>query len=209
MLADFTLVEIGIIFGAILISMAFHEMMHGFMAHWLGDTTAAEEGRLTLNPLRHIDTFTTILFPMVLILVGLPPFFVAKPVPFNPSLVRYDEFGVALTAIAGPLTNLMLAVVTSIFIHTSGVAVGTDLFRVLSLFMQVNIGFFVFNMIPFPPLDGSRVLYAFAPEPLQAIMRQIETMGFIAILLFMFLLFPILGPFVGDVSETVYLFLMR
>jgi Zn-dependent protease len=86
----------------------------------------------------------------------------------------------------------------------SGVATGTDVFNVLSIFVQINIALFVFNMIPFPPLDGSRVLYAFAPEPLQKVMQQIESMGFMAIILFIFLLFPLLGPVVIEINQSLY-----
>src|SRR6218665_625895 len=94
---------------AMLIGMSFHEAMHAFAGHWLGDDTAEREGRLTLNPLKHIDIFTTVLLPVVMILAGLPPIFAAKPVPFNPNLVRFEEFGAAIIGVAGPLTNLALA----------------------------------------------------------------------------------------------------
>lgn len=171
-------------------------MMHGLMAHQLGDTTAHEAGRLTLNPLKHIDLITTVLLPMLLIALGLPPFFAAKPVPFNPYRVKWGEWGAALVGLAGPFTNLLLALATAAGIHLAGLAIGTTAYSILSLFMQVNIAFFVFNMIPFPPLDGSRLLYALAPEPLQNFMMRIESLGFTAILIFMFLFFPLLSPIV-------------
>ncbi len=208
MLSDLTVLELAIVFGSILLSMGFHEAMHAFTAHSLGDTTASELGRVSLNPLKHIDISTTVLLPMLLIVLGLPPFFVAKPVPFNPARVKYDEFGAALIGVVGPLTNLALAAITALLIRLTGAAIGTELFSVLAIFMQVNIGFFVFNMIPFPPLDGSRLLYAFAPEPLQRFMYQIESMGLMAIFLFMFVLFPLLGPLVAGISENIYLFLL-
>ncbi|HSX07963.1 MAG TPA: site-2 protease family protein [Candidatus Saccharimonadales bacterium] len=196
-----------IILASILVSMAFHEAMHGFMAHWLGDTTAQEEGRLTLNPLKHIDLYTTVLLPIFLILLHVPPFFAAKPVPFNPYRVKYREFGVALVGLAGPFTNLVLAVAAALIMRFS-VQVGTELFNVLSIFIQVNLGFFVFNMIPFPPLDGSRLLYAFAPEGMQRIMMRIESLNFMAILLFMVVLFPIISPIVTTIIEKMYIFLL-
>src|SRR5690242_18663294 len=116
MLTDLPLNDLFIILVSILFSMAFHEAMHGFVAHWLGDTTAQEAGRLTLNPLKHIDLFTTILLPMVLIVMHVPPFFAAKPVPFNPARVKYEEFGAALVGLAGPFTNLVLAIVAALVI---------------------------------------------------------------------------------------------
>jgi len=197
--ADFT--TLVIVFVSILLSMSLHEAMHAFTGHWLGDTTASDQGRLTLNPLKHIDIFTTVLLPLVLILLGLMPFFAAKPVPFNPSRVRHGEFGAALVGLAGPLTNLLLAILTAGILRTIGGGLDPSWLNILQIFLLVNIGFFVFNMIPFPPLDGSRLLYAFAPEPLQNAMMRIEYMGFSAILLFMFVLFPILSPIIQTVDE--------
>lgn len=208
MFSELTGSQLLIVFGSILLAMAIHEAMHAFTSHWLGDTTAKEMGRLTLNPLKHIDALTTVLLPMVLILLGLQPFFIAKPVPFNPDQVRHEEFGAALIGIAGPLTNLVLAIVAAGIIRISGAAIGTSIFEMLSIFMQVNIGLFVFNMIPFPPLDGSRLLYAFAPEPLQRLMYQVESMGLTAILIFMFLLYPLISPVVINIMSGIYSFLL-
>ena len=174
-----------IVFVSILFSMGIHEAMHAFTSHWLGDTTAKDLGRLTLNPLKHIDLLTTVLLPVVLIAVGLPPFFIAKPVPFNPERVKYEEFGAALIGVAGPLTNLALAAIAALLIRISGAAVGTDFFHIASIFVVINLSFFVFNMIPFPPLDGSRLLYAVAPEPLQKVLYAIESGGIASIILFM------------------------
>jgi Zn-dependent protease len=175
--------------------MAFHEAMHAFTSHWLGDTTAQDMGRLTLNPLKHIDLFTTVLLPVILIASGLPPIFAARPVPFNPARVKYDEYGAALIGVAGPLTNLLLAIT------------GAGLFRLLSpegllatiiyVFVVINLSFFVFNMLPIPPLDGSRLLYAFAPAPLQELMFAIERMGFMMLIFILFLLLPIIGPIIS------------
>lgn len=178
---NFALSDILIVIVCIFISMAIHEAMHAFTSHWLGDTTAQDMGRLTLNPLKHIDLYTTILLPVVLIFIGAPPIFAAKPVPFNPDRVKYDEFGVALVGVAGPLTNLLLAICGAGLIR--GLVLPDTAVHALLIFVEVNIAFFVFNMIPFPPLDGSRLLYAVAPEPVQRVMRQIEGLGFIAILL--------------------------
>lgn len=189
---------------SIILALSIHEAMHAYVAHWLGDTTAHDMGRLTLNPLKHIDALTTVLLPMLLILSGLPPFFIAKPVPFNPDRIKYDEFGAAMVGVAGPLTNLVLAVLAAlVFRGTSG---DTHSFfnNALVIFTRVNIGFFIFNMIPFPPLDGSRLLYAFAPEPLQDFMRQIESFGFFGIIIFMLLIFQfIAGPVINIESALV------
>lgn len=189
--------------------MTFHEAMHSFVAHWLGDDTAERMGRLTLNPLKHVDLYTTILLPVVLIALGQPPIFAAKPVPFNPERVRFAEFGAALVGLAGPLTNLALAVVASMLLHIGGIAVGTGGFTIIVLFMEVNIGFFVFNMIPVPPLDGSRLLYAFAPEPVQEVMARVEAMGLLPVLVIFLFLFQFIAPILGNAENAILTFLLR
>ncbi len=200
--------EIVVVLVSIILSMAVHEAMHGFAAHWLGDDTAALEGRLTLNPLKHIDVFTTVLLPMVLILSHLPPFFAAKPVPFNPNRVKYEEYGAALIGLAGPLTNLALAVLAAGVFRLWGIHQGYNIYNSIVLFTEVNIGFFVFNMIPFPPLDGSRVLYAFAPEPLQEIMLRIEQMGFVAIIIFVMVIFQFIASPIVHIEQAIINFLL-
>ena len=182
---NFTVVIITLL--VILVSMTIHEAMHAFMGYFLGDQTAKAEGRLTLNPIRHIDPFLTILLPLTLLVLGAPVFGGAKPVPFNPHKVRFGEWGVALVAIVGPLTNLVLAFT----FFGIGVSLGfVDKFGfslsligvMLQAFVFVNLGFFAFNMIPIPPLDGSRVLYALAPDFVRNFMRQVEKYGLVIIM---------------------------
>ncbi len=204
MLTEFGLPGIFIFLLILVTSLTFHEAMHAFMSHWLGDTTAKDLGRLSLNPLKHVDLFTTVLLPLVLLLLGLPPFLIAKPVPFNPYRVRFGDYGAALVGLAGPLSNLLLALVAVSIMRVSGVATGTTIYQISSLFVQLNIAVFVFNMIPFPPLDGSRVLYAFAPEPLRKVMQQIESFGMTGIFIFMFLLFPLLIPIVNFLNNFFF-----
>lgn len=209
MFSGLTIGELIIVVISIFISMSIHEAMHAFTAHWLGDTTARDMGRLTLNPLKHIDLFTTILLPIVLILFGLPPIFAAKPVPFNPHRVRYGEYGAALVGIAGPLTNFVLAAVAGLFLRFAGSSItSTGVVDALVLFVEVNLGFFIFNMIPFPPLDGSRLLYAFAPEPLQDIMQRIEAMGFLPFLFLLILFAGTIGSFLLGINQHLFNFLV-
>jgi Zn-dependent protease len=191
---------------AIIISMGFHEAMHAFTAHWLGDTTASDMGRITLNPLKHIDIYMTLLLPVGLILLGLPPIFAAKPVPFNPSRVKYDEYGAALVGIAGPLTNLVLATFSALVIRLISLPELALTFMVV--FCAINVSFFVFNMLPLPPLDGSRLLYAFAPESLQRVMYQIEAMGFMFLIVVLIVLAPIIGPFLTEANSAIVGFLL-
>jgi Zn-dependent protease len=190
-----------------LIGMSTHEAMHAFTGHWLGDDTAKLEGRLTLNPLKHIDIFTTVLIPVVMILVGLPPIFAAKPVPFNPMRVKYEEFGAALIGVAGPLTNLALACISGL-VYRSGIVTSSGISDFVVIFTLINVALFVFNMIPFPPLDGSRLLYAFAPEPVQNVMRAIEAFGLASIFLLIFVFWQFIGPIVLDLNQNITLFLL-
>lgn len=180
--------------------MVIHEAMHAWTAHYLGDPTAQDEGRLTLNPLAHIDMFATILLPVGLILLGLPPFFVAKPVPFRPDLVRYGEYGAALVGIAGPLTNLVLAVLGALVVRVTGDMM--LLHEIAYIFTQVNIAFFVFNMIPWPPLDGSRLLFAVAPRSVQQVMMQIESLGLMSIFIFMAIYIYVFSGPVSNIMQS-------
>lgn len=185
---------IALIIAIILISMTFHEAMHAFVGYWLGDHTAKQEGRLTLNPIAHIDPFLTLLLPVMLAISGAPVFGGAKPVPFNPLNLRYGDFGPAIVAIAGPLTNLVLAFFSFGLFALLG-APGGVFGQFLTLSITVNLGFFIFNMLPIPPLDGSRVLYAFAPETARRVMEMIEQYGIIFIFILIILFSPYLGAF--------------
>lgn len=192
---------------AILLSMTLHEAMHAFASYWLGDDTAKLMGRLTLNPFAHIDLFTTVLLPLVLVALGAPPFGVAKPVPFDPSRVKFGEYGAALVGLAGPLTNLLLAVVGGLILQLVSHNAPLMVANFLSLFTLVNLTFFLFNMIPFPPLDGSRLLYAFAPDSVRRVMEQIEGSGLIAIGIFFFAFYTFLSEPFGRLLSIVFNFL--
>lgn len=192
---------------ALVIAISLHEMMHSVVGFWLGDTTAMEHGRISINPLRHIDPLTTIGLPLVLVLLGLPPFAAAKPVPINMYRLKYEEFGMALVGLAGPLTNLLLAIFFAVLIKLFDPSGWLMSFLLMNVAM--NTGLFIFNMIPFPPLDGSRVLYAVAPETLQKLMMQIERMGFSAIIIFMFVGFPLIRPVIENAQTLILNLLVR
>ncbi|MCA9348119.1 site-2 protease family protein [Candidatus Saccharibacteria bacterium] len=192
---------------SMLIGMSFHEAMHAFVGYKLGDDTAMEHGRVTLNPLAHIDILTTVFLPLIMIIIGVPPIFAAKPVPFNPYNVKFEEFGAALIGIAGPLTNLLLAVVGGL-VFRSGLVTTSMIADFVFIFTLINVALFVFNMIPFPPLDGSRLLYAFAPEPLQRLMKSIESMGLASVFLFILIAWQFVGPVVLRLNHSITSFLI-
>jgi Zn-dependent protease len=183
----FTVHDLPYTIPVILISLALHEAMHAYAAHALGDDTAQHAGRLTLNPLKHIDLYTTIILPIVsIILIGFPVL-IAKPVPFNPYKLKFGEYGAAIVAVAGPLSNLILAILAGLalrfFIFTY------DIEKFLLILTEINVIYFVFNMIPIPPLDGSRLLYALSPENFQRIMTKIESFGYLTIFAIFILVF--------------------
>lgn len=200
---NFDLSYIAIVLVSVLISMTLHEAMHAFMGYWLGDDTAKLSGRLTLNPIKHIDPLLTIALPLFLAVVGGPIFGGAKPVPFNASRLKYEEWGVALVAIIGPLTNLVLAFLAfSLAINLNYGSFASDF---VMTFMYVNLGFFAFNIIPFPPLDGSRVLYALAPEFIRRFMEIMEQYGIILV----FILVMFFSSYIGQLMMAMISFIMR
>ena len=194
------LIYLAVFIPLLLIAMTIHEASHALMSHILGDSTAKREGRLSLNPLVHIDPVFTVLIPGILIALGQPPILAAKPVPFDPHSVKFGDFGAALVALAGPISNLLLAVASAVALRFLGDSLAYDL---LEFFLELNVGLAIFNLVPWPPLDGSRVLYAFAPEPLQRIMRQIESLGIMGLFIFIFLAWSLVAPIVSMVSDTI------
>lgn len=202
--------ELIVLLVSLVISITLHEAMHGYVAHWLGDSTAEEHGRLTLNPLKSIDLLTTIILPMIMISLGLFPILAAKPVPINFMRLKFEEYGLALVGLAGPLTNLLLAVIMAMLMRLLSGSVSITVLRDMLVFVEINVALFVFNMIPIPPLDGSRVLYAFAPEGFRKILNQIESLGFIFLLLVFVLLIqtPALSGALGNIETTIITFLV-
>lgn len=208
MIENIGLGEIIVIFISLVVSITLHEAMHAFTGHWLGDDTAYREGRISLNPFRHVDPFATIILPMITLVLFRIPLLAAKPVPFNPNRVKFDEFGAALVGIAGPLTNLLLALASAgIYKFFISLSFGGSLLTALYIFSLVNIGLFVFNMVPIPPLDGSRLVYAFAPESLQAFMASMEGFG-ILIVFALIILVPSFGDLISHIDNSLINFFL-
>ncbi len=207
MIENLDLSNIIIVFFSLVVSITLHEAMHAFTSHWLGDDTAYREGRISINPLRHVDLFTTVLLPLITLIIFKVPLLAAKPVPFNPNRVKFDEFGAALVGISGPLTNLFLAISTAGFINLFINSIGISLLNALLIFMVVNVGLFVFNMMPIPPLDGSRLVYAFAPESVQRFMAGLEQYG-VVIVFALILLVPAYFDLIISLNRAIIEFLL-
>jgi Zn-dependent protease len=206
-LGHIDILYIAIVLVVILLSMTLHEAMHGYVAYWLGDDTARLQGRLTLNPIKHIDPFLTIILPIGLAIVGAPIFGGAKPVPFNPHNVKGGEWGAALIAIAGPLTNFLIAFLSfGVFVLVGQPDSGV-LSEVIVAAISVNLGFFIFNIIPIPPLDGSRVLYALAPEFIRRGMEWLERFGLVIVFAIVLLGSSVIGGFMqGAINFFLVIF---
>lgn len=186
--------EIAIFMIVLLFSVSLHELMHALVAYRLGDDLAHSMGRISLNPLKHIDPVLTIALPLVLLLLGQAPILAAKPVPINTSRISGEENGLAAVGVAGPLTNLALAFMGGALyrlLALDGIAMD-----VLTVFISLNVSLFVFNMLPIPPLDGSRLLYAVAPPSVQRIMEQIESFGIVGLILILIVLRPFISPII-------------
>ena len=176
----YVLIVLVIVVGSVIL----HELAHGVVAYWLGDNTAKDAGRLTLNPIKHIDPFMSILVPVLLYMLNAPVFGGAKPVPINTANLKWREWGMALVAIAGPMTNFLLAFIFFLIGHFSGAIYGAGGELTLFIFREIifiNLGFMLFNLIPIPPLDGSRVLYAIAPDNFRPILLNMERYGIIIV----------------------------
>lgn len=197
-----------IVFVIILVSMILHEMAHAYVAYWLGDTTAKEEGRLSPNPFVHIDPWMSIVLPLLLFISGGPIFGGAKPVPIDKRNLKGGAWGMALVAVAGPAMNFILALIAFLIGHFTGVLY-TNSFS-CDLVLQIittNLGFMVFNLIPIPPLDGSRILYAIAPDGIRDFMERMEySTGLIVVFVLVYFCSQYLSAFLISAIKAILSF---
>lgn len=173
-----------ILYIAILIfSIVIHELAHGFTADKLGDPTARLQGRLTFNPIAHLDVFGSLLLPFLLIVTGAPFVFGwAKPVPFNPYNLKNPKWGGALIALMGPVSNFVIVALAAIVLHTFELSAAGNL--IVQGIMITNIALAVFNLVPIPPLDGHHILFAFLPDSLDWLKERLRAIAWPLVIIF-------------------------
>jgi len=180
-------------------SVILHEVAHGWVANRLGDPTAKLEGRLTLNPLKHLDPVGSILIPGILLITKAPFLFGwAKPVPYNPYNLKKPQRDEVLIALAGPAVNILIALFAAILFRVLPFGPETLVGSILFITVILNLVLAVFNLIPIPPLDGSKLLFAIIPSSYRNIRVQLESMGFFLIILF------IISPLANFISPLVF-----
>jgi len=197
--------EIGIIFSiaVLIMSVVIHELAHGYMADYLGDPTAKYAGRLTLNPIAHLDLMGSFIVPVILLMIpGGMVFGWAKPVPVNPFNLRNQKWGEALVALAGPVSNLILGLIFGFCIRFAPELGLTPAFVELSVFIVlINIVLAFFNLIPIPPLDGSKILFALLGPKANEVRYFFERYWIITIFIVVFVVFPAIA---WPIMDTVF-----
>jgi len=199
----------------LLFSVMIHEISHGLMALKLGDETAKRAGRLTLNPAKHLDAVGSFLVPLLLIVSGSGIILGwAKPVPYNPMFLHKDyKYGPLKVALAGPASNIFIAVIFAIIMRIGGGLLGGVVMSLLGFVVFLNILLAVFNLLPIPPLDGSKILTTFLPRSMAIRLERMGLWGMALILLFLFFFFPVISGvtfslfrvFVGQVGVNSFL----
>jgi Zn-dependent protease len=208
-----TIQKIAVMALPLIFAIVLHEVAHGWVANKLGDHTARDQGRLTLNPLSHIDLFGTVLMPLLCILLNSPIFGYAKPVPINPYNFKNPRKGMALSSLAGPGINLALAVafvlILRLLIAMNGQVAqpywnwfSTPVSYMLVYGIMINVVLAVINLIPIPPLDGSRVAYWLLPDKAAAAYYRLERYGIVIVLALFY--FGFLGKVISPIVELVF-----
>lgn len=181
----------------LIFSVVIHEVSHGAVAYAMGDSTAKNEGRLTLNPLSHLDPFGSVILPLLTYLGGGFIFGWARPVPYNPFYLKNQKYGPALVGAAGPLSNVAVALVFGFAVRFSGeLALPSQFAQISASIAALNLILAFFNLVPIPPLDGSKILFAMLPsgESAMRLRAFFEQYGIILLLLFIFFFSGVILP---------------
>ena len=197
--------QLDVIFSILILIMSVvaHEVSHGFAANYLGDPTARLQGRLSLNPFPHIDPIGSILVPLLLFFTNAGVMFGwAKPVPVNPYNLR-GKYGEAIVASAGPLSNIGIALIFGLLIRFGAGVLPASFLHIAVMVVIINIVLAIFNLVPIPPLDGSKILFAFLPYHLQNIRDSLERYGFFITLVFIVFLWQYITPVIGVVFSLL------
>ncbi len=202
--------QVAVIAIPMVLAIVLHEIAHGYVARMLGDRTAADLGRLTLNPVRHVDPFGTLLLPMLLALAGGPIFGWAKPVPVDATRLNHPRRDMAFVALAGPMTNLFLAALAAVAMrwwadpsgHLPEGGVAGFVADSLASFLLINVFLAIFNLLPVPPFDGGHVVEAFLPRRLAAEYGKLRPFAF-PVMLFLLVLLPSIVPGADIVTRIV------
>lgn len=190
----------------LIMSVVVHEVSHGYAAYQLGDPTAKYEGRLTLNPIKHLDPFGSIIVPVLLYMFGGFIIGWARPVPFNPYNLKNQRWGEAIVAAAGPISNIVIALVFGLalrFAIMGGIDLGISVIKITSFVVLINLLLAIFNLIPIPPLDGSKILFSFLPRQTQALRNILERYGFFIVLIFIFFLWQFIFPIISNLFVLI------
>lgn len=186
----------------LIFSIMVHEIAHGAVALKLGDDTAQKLGRLTLNPLKHIDPVGSVILPLLLLTFNSPFLFGwAKPVPYDPNRLKNPKTGAALIALAGPISNLILALIFGLFLRFDFLPSGPS--ALFASIIYLNILLAVFNLVPIPPLDGSKLLFYFIPRQFHRLQAMLEMYGSLFLLFFIIWGFGWIAPIIQYLFEFI------
>mgnify|MGYP000294719373 CR=1 FL=1 len=189
----------------LLMSVVIHEVAHGVTSNHLGDPTARYAGRLTLNPIKHLDPMGSFVVPTISYLLGGFIFGWAKPVPYNPHNLPAGRGSEVMVAAAGPISNFLIALFFGLLIRFSaGASFATDAFiHITALIVFLNVLLGVFNLMPIPPLDGSKLLYTLFPEKAYRMREVFDRFGIFAVLIFIFVLWQFISPVIGWIFTLI------
>lgn len=190
----------------LIFSVIIHEVSHGLIALKLGDPTAKEAGRLTLNPIKHLDFFGSFLVPVTLFFLSSGAFVLgwAKPVPYNPYRLKKPKIGAGLIAAAGPASNLLVAIIFGLLFRLAPLAsIAAPLPALISYIIFINVVLAVFNLLPIPPLDGSGILFSILSRKLYAVQEFLERYGFAILILFILFGFSLIFPIILRIYQLI------